>query len=325
MSIEVPCKTRPVYSWVLKLENNGNLVISTYNFRTGTLEDYFSYVPDRGDNYGFTLTNKNSHNIWVNKGDTLGVIKSNLTSLQMAELSGRLAKTKGTLNLLLTGEKVSLVNYAQEQLNAAIEKSKYLNTIYGRKKALFDEGLLSNEELETFKSEARLSDIDVSVKRANLESVTSGEKSEQINLVRSEIKSIETEMSIIQQKLNSYIITAPFEGNITSNNSIDTILSISSKEFVLLVPVNWKYKSLIKSGLKVDLLLDRENPDNFEIENIKTDVQMFNGQQALISVARSKTSTYNLPENLWLRCSINLGDFSILEFIKWKLQYSYEL
>ncbi len=325
LTLEVPCKIRPVNSWVLKLQNNGSLVTSLYNSKTGTIEDYFSSVPDRGDNYGFTLLKKNFSESWANKGDTLGLITSNLSALQMAELSGRLTTAKGNLNLLLSGEKESLVNYAREQLNAAIEQSKYLNVIYGRKKALFDEGLLSEEDLETFKSEAKLSEIDISVKKANLESVTSGEKFEQINLVKSEIQAIEKEIAILQQKLSSFVITAPLSGKITAYNSVDTVLSVNSKDYVLIIPVNWKYQSLLEIGIKVELIVNDENLSNFKIEKIRPDVSKFNGQQVIIAIAGAEEITYDLPENLWLKCNLELGDFSILEYIKWKLQYSYEL
>ena len=112
---------------------------------------------------------------------------------------------------------------------------------------------------------------------------------------------------------------------ISRDQSGFTILSVSSKKFVLLIPVNWKYQSLLKPGLDVELPFDNEDLNNFKIENIRNDISMFNGQQVIVVVAGSKNITFDLPENLWLKCTLNLGDFSILQFIKWKLQYSYEL
>lgn len=324
MSLDIPCKIRPAYSWIVKLGADANVATTLFNSSSGIIEDYFSAVPSRGDIYAFQLKNGISQN-WIGKGDTIGYINSNLTSQQLASLEGRLSTAKGTLNLLLTGEKESLVKYAREQVNAAREKASYLKKLYDRKKALFDDGLLSSEEIELHKSDARQAEIEVSVFQANLESVESGSKTEQINLVKNEIRAVESEIEIIKEKLASFIITSPIAGNLISYNSSDTILTVNSPDFVLIIPVNWKYNILLNVGQAVEIADISAGDSSFRIKNIRSGVEVFNGQQVVVVIAESEKNDLVLPENLWLKCNLNLGEFTLLEFLKWKLLQTYEV
>jgi len=324
MSIEVPCKISPASKWVVELGNDGNVSTTLHNARSGSMENYFSAVPERGDSYTFKLT-KNPANNWVEKGDTIGLIHSNLLSQEYTALTGRLKTSQATLNVLTSGEKESLVKHAQQQLNAALENEQYLNKIYERKNQLFEKKLISFEENELFRSQAKQGEIDVAVKTAYLESIQTGGKQEQINLVRNEIKAIEREIKVLNEKLESYIIVSPIKGKVNSYNSADTILTVSSPNNILFIPVGWKYQSLLNVGLPVQIETVTGETVNFSVLKIANEIQQFNGEQVLTLIASAGQKTIGLPENLWTTCTLSLGEVTLLEFIKWKLSQTYEV
>ena len=186
MTIEVPCKISPASKWFVELGNDGNILTSLHNAQSGSIENYFSAVPERGDSYVFKLI-KNPEDNWVEQGDTIGIIHSSLLSQEYATLTGRLQASQANLKILMTGEKASIVKHAQEQLNAAKENAEYQNKIYQIKNDLYKKNLISFEENELYRSQARQAEIDVDVKQAYLESIETGGKQEQINLVKDEI------------------------------------------------------------------------------------------------------------------------------------------
>jgi hypothetical protein len=324
MSVEVPCKISPAYKWFVQLGNDGNILTSLHNAQSGSIENYFSSVPERGDSYAFNLVRDPSSS-WVEEGDTIGIIQSNLFSQEYAALKGRLETSKANLNILLTGEKESLVQQAREQLNAAIENAQYLKKLYELKNDLFKKGLLSFEENELYRSQARQAEIDVAVKQAYLESIQTGSKQEQINLVRNEIKSIQQELQVLNEKKKSYIITSPIRGTINSFNSSDTILTVNSPKSILFIPVAWKYQHLIIRGQQVELKDATGQNVSFTVSKISSAIKHFNGEQVLTIVATSEQIDLGFPDNLWTSCVLSLGDVSLFDFLKWKLSQTYEV
>ena len=323
MSIEAPCKISPSNKWIVEIGNDGNVVTTLHNAQSGSMENYFSSVPERGDSYAFKLT-KDLQNNWVEKGDTIGLIHSNLLSQQYTSLSGRLKTSQATLKVLMTGEKESLVRHAQQQLNAAIENAEYLKKIFDRQNQLFKKNLISFEENELYRSQAKQGEIDVAVKTAYLESIRTGGKQEQINLVRNEVKAIEEELKVLNDKMQSYIIVSPIKGKVNSYNSADTILTVSSPASILFIPVAWRYQTLINIGLQVELDIADESID-YSVSKITNDIQQFNGEQVLTLIASTDQGGLGLPENLWTTCTLNLGYVTLYDFIKWKLSQTYEI
>lgn len=324
MSIKVPCKISPAYTWVVEFGNDGNVLTTLHNSQSGSIESSFSAVPERGDSYEFKLL-KDSDVNWVEKGDTIGLIQSNLLSQEYAALTGRLSTSRATLNVLMTGEKESLVKQAQQQLNAAIENAEYLNKIYANKKQLFEQNLISFEENELYRSQAKQAEIDIAAKRAYLESIQTGSKQEQINLVKNEIRAIEQELKVLNDKLESYVIVAPIKGNVNAYNSADTILTVNSPENILFIPVSWKYQSLLQDGLSIELHIADFESVNYSVIKVTNEIQQFNGEQVLTLIAKPDDENLILPANLWVSCNLKLGDVTLLEFIKWKLSQTYEV
>jgi hypothetical protein len=324
MSINVPCKINPAKIWIVQLGNDGNVATTLYNSLSGSMDNYFSAVPERGDSYVFKLTKNPSAN-WVEKGDTIGIIRSNLLSQQLAALNGRLKTSRSNLNVLMTGEKESLIKQARQQLNAAIENAEYSKKLFDRKKELFDKDLISYEENELYRTQAKQAEIDVAAKRAYLESIETGGKQEQINLVRNEINAIEQELNVVHDKIKSFIIVTPIEGNVNSYNSADTVLTVSSSDNVLFIPIAWRYHTLLVEGMDVSLNIPGGENVNYSVSRITNDIQRFNNEQVLTLIATTKEKDIFLPENLWTTCSLYFGDVSLWEFIKWKLSQTYEV
>lgn len=324
MTIDAPCKIKPTLTWVVRFGNDGNVITSLHNSQSGTIENFFSAVPERGDSYRFQLV-KNPPKHWVEKGDTIGIIHSNLLSQDYAELTGKLKTNQATLHVLLTGEKESLVKYARQQLNAAIEHAQYEKEIYDRKKQLFEKNLISSEENEQYRSQAKQAEIDVAAKRAYLESVQTGGKQEQINLVKNEINAVEQQIKVLNEKYESYVITSPISGNLNSYNSKDTILTVNSPQSVLFIPVDWKYRSLLHEGLPVDLKISDFAPVKYKVKQVIHEIKQFNNIQVFTLVAITNDENPSLPANLWTTCSLNFGEVSLFEFLKWKLMETYEV
>ena len=212
-SIKVPGKVLPQKEWVLSKTDNGMIVTQLINNKTGISEDYFVTQFERGDAVQLKLNSK-KNNFSVSKNDTIGIIHSNEINRELVKLQGTLAETKASLELNLTGNKKSIINAAKEKLAFSKEKSKEQKKILARLKAMFRKNLISKEEYEIAQNESNLNDINISIAQAQLEAVKTGEKPEQVQFINSKILSIENEISVLEKRLNNFVIISPIKSNV---------------------------------------------------------------------------------------------------------------
>ena len=123
----------------------------------------------------------------------------------------------------------------------------------------------------------------------------------------------------MRQKKESFVIKSPIRGRVNAYSSADTILSVSSPNSILFIPVAWKYHPLINKGMQVELAEVSEETISYSVTMISSDIQQFNGEQVLTLIAVADHENSGLPDNLWTTCTLNLGNVSIWEFLKWKL------
>ncbi len=319
LTVETPGKLLAKKLWLLEKNLNGNISATVYNNNMGRVDQYFSTLPERGDTFQFNLIKTNT--MTVSKGDTIAVIHSNLLSRQFAQNKKKLEVSKAKLKILLSGKKESLIREAEQKLNAAREKYTFLVKSAERKKELFQKGLLAIEDFEMAESEMRLGLIDVEEKEARLVTVKTGAKAEQILLVKNEISGYEQEYEILKEKQNQLVIKSPINGDKTYFFSSDTILSIQTAKKVLMIPLNWEYKALCDIGSSGEIL--DENKTIFDVTNINSNIYNFNNKQVVTVIAKPDFIQTSLPTNLWVMCQLNLGNVSLIDYLKWKLLYTF--
>ena len=315
-SIEVPGKVLPQKEWILSKSNNGMIVTQLVNNKTGLSEDYFVTQFERGDAVKLEL-NSNRNNFSVSKNDTIGIIHSNEIDRRLVQLRGKLAETKASLKINLTGNKKSIIKAAEQKLAYEKEKSSEQKKILARLKAMYEKELISLEEYEIAQNESNLNDINIAIAEAQLEAVKTGQKPEQIQLIKSQILSIEDEITTLEGRLSNFVIISPIDGTVNQIVKSDTILFVADTSgYVILMPVNIKEKEYLDRDVTIDLQLPfSNNITEANFLGLDNKVQIFNGTQVILAKAIVDKDKINFLPGMYVQCKLHLGSVSIKERI----------
>jgi len=309
-SIHVEGKILPAREWILQKQLDGSILITENDHRKNIVNKVSAYQVDRGDFVEFSLNPKIYEKNVISKNDTIGLISSNETARQLAELKGRLSSAQASLDVSLAGEKETIVRIAEEQLNQAKERLANQRKILERKNDLYENKLISEEEYEIVKTTANILELELVAAQANLENLKSGAKPEQIDFLRIEIQSIEEEINMLQDRLKKFTLKSPMDGRLLTLFSSDTLLIVGDTISAVIMPVNMKYHSSIQKAQEftVDLRLANSTEKvQGQIKKISNVIRYINNQEVLFVTGITNSPLESLPINMVVPCSIE-GD-----------------
>ena len=180
-----------------------------------------NYVSElvRGDTVEFHLGTSIVPGNNVTAGDTLCWIDSYEIVRELDSLEGELLIEKAALEVLLVGEKSSVIDEARSNLEAIRENVKELSRIAERQKELHGSGFLTYQEYELTLSQLEIGRSELKRAEAQLETVRTGSKQEEINLARAKISHFERQISSLHEKLSRMTVILPFSGKVMDSTS----------------------------------------------------------------------------------------------------------
>jgi len=310
-------KILPLKSWIVSKGNSGQLITFIHDRKKGIIDNYSVKEFERGDDIKLSL-NPDFRIGWVvDEKDTIGFIYSNEIEVQIAFLESRLALARSSLEFNMTGEKESIIKEAEENLNFAVTQAEEQKKILDRQKALYEKNLISLEEYELASGQAKLNDIAVDIAQARLESVSTGAKNEQIELIKSEIKSLHEQIGVLRKRYHSHYLVSPLQGVVTNLASGDTLFSISdNRDYVVMIPVRVSESQYVSDNAGIEIRLPDASED-LKGEIIFTDnaVLALLNEQVMVFIGSVETNE-PLAYGLMVECKIDCGSISIYEHLK---------
>lgn len=244
--------------WILSRGPDGRLMTSLINNKTGMYENYTVSQFQRGDAIEFNLRKGIVAGIGINKLDTIANIYSNETEKKILKLQGDLAIEKANLNISTGPQKQSVIDEAKKKLDYARRQLLEQERLFIRDAAQFESELISKEDYEISKGAVELFKINVQIAEEKLNTVSTGAKSEEINLIEAKITSLENEISILYDKFSQFILLSPITGIIERSFSHDTLLVISdTTEYLIMAPITMDDYKYVTVGDEVDIYVDQ--------------------------------------------------------------------
>ena len=317
-NIFVRGKILPAKEWIIYKGTDGRLTSLLTDYKSGINQSYDVTLFDRGDAMQFALDNELSSGKRINKYDTIATIFSSEIEREIESLNGDILSAKASLTSNLTGEKSAIVEQEQKNLAYAIKQAEEQKKILDRFSALYEKGLVSQEEYELAKGTYDLNMINISIAEARLSTVKTGAKQEEIGLIRSQIASLEKELSVMQKRHNSFTITSPVDGIINRKTNSDTLIIVSdNSEYVVMCPVKVNDRKYLKTSTPIEIhSLGNKQNVTAKIYEIDKSVKVVNGLQVFIITASILGETDQLYPSLIVDCYIDTGDLSLLEYIE---------
>jgi len=318
-------KILPAKSWIVSKGNSGQLISFLHNMEKGIVDNYSVKEFERGDDIHLLLNADIRIGKTINEKDTVGFIYSNEIEKQIALLTSELNITKSSLDFNLTGEKESVIREAEENLKFYISQADVQKKILTRQKALREKNLISQEEYELTLNQVELNDISIAIAKAKLESVSTGAKKEQIELINSQIKSLQKQIEVLQKRYNSYHLTSPIDGVVSTLISGDTLFTISdNNKFVVMIPVKMNEIEFIKSDSEIEIRLPLSAEMlNGKIIFIDYSTHNLSGEQVIFAMASIETGEQSamlnhnrLASGLMVECKIDGGSAGVYEHLK---------
>lgn len=292
--------------WILSKRPDGSLIATLYDRQNNIVNHSSVFQIERGEIFTFDLNSYIINNSYITPTDTIGVIQSSETYSELTALEKELAIAKGNLKINLTGKKTELINQAENEVELAKERLFLQNKIYKNKAALYDKKLISEIELDNEKNIQKIYELQMQITQSNLNNLKTGSKPEQIQMIREEISSIESEIKVLLEKMKNYILFSPIKGTIYKSFAEDTIVYIGSEEKVLIMPIDIGYREDIKKDQSVTI-------NNYQFDGIVSGtivdigemIKLLNNKQTIIATAVLNKNYQNIPLNLILECEIN--------------------
>ncbi|MCX6151171.1 MAG: HlyD family secretion protein [Ignavibacteriales bacterium] len=317
-SIKSPGKILSSKEWIVSRGADGRLITVLKDNKLGVSRNYSVSQFERGDAIQFSLRPNIANGSAINFTDTVASIYSNEIERQFVQLKGELEVAKASLATYETGEKQSVIKEEKERLEFMKKQAVEQKKVFQRLEALYQKKLVSEEEYEVSKGTSELNEINISIAEAHLQSVQTGVKKEQVDFIRSQIISLQKEISILQKRFNDYILISQISGVASRAMDGDTLLIVAdTTEYIVLIPVKWEDRNYIAINQKVYLKPpDSGIKQDATLIRIDKSIHQLNGGQLFLVTAQLNSKLIDLLPGLMIQCSIECDPVRPIEYLR---------
>ncbi len=317
-SINTSGKILPVKEMLFIKGADGTLVMEMKDNVRGISTNYSAFQFIRGDAIQFSFNKNISNGSAVAVNDTIAFLYSNELERELIDLRGEIKVAKANLAVLETGEKKSIVDQSAKQVEYNKRQSAEQKRILKNLEELYKKNLASQEEYEIAKSLSDLYEINIGIAEAQLQSVQTGVKKEEIDLLKSQIKALQEEADALSKRFNDYTIVSQINGIVNNPYKLDTLLVVSdTTEFVVLIPVLWEEREnlSINQTIQIDVPMQGKI-DDVAIAEIDNAVHLINNGQVFIITAKIPQGHAGLLPGLIVASKIECRPLSPLDYLK---------
>lgn len=296
----------PEHRWVLSKTADGQLIASTFNYRSGLSEGYRVSTFNPGSSISFALQPSLTPGQTVAMGDTIGSLYSSEVAERLISLNGQLAAARNMLAVNASGQKDAVVKEAvQRLLSARRRRDEYQHTL-DRAQKLFDQHVISAGEYEPVRSEANALDDEITIAQAAVEAAQTGAKPEQLELMNTNIAALQSEIAAVKGRAATYTVTAPITGLVTPTFSPDTLVTIAGPEYLALIPVRWTDSRHLAATPGARLtVMGITPPVHGTVIALNPELHVINGRPVVIAIARLDAAPAQLMPGMLLPCRIH--------------------
>ncbi|MGE5436938.1 MAG: hypothetical protein ACM3O3_06890 [Syntrophothermus sp.] len=304
----------PGKEWLLFKDPNGSFSSILKNNAKGISESYFTTTNERGDAFKFSFADKISDGCVVFKGDTIALIHSNEIERQLIGLRSELNTTLKSLNVVSTGEKAPIIEQAKNQLAFAKKQVEDYKKVYDRNKIQFEKNLIPVQDYETSLSTYQLYLLNVSIAEAQLNSLLTGAKKEELDLVKAQSEALKNEINVLEKRSASFEMISPINGIAKSEIESDTLIRITNLEdAVIIIPIKPEESVFVTEncGIKIN---------GEKAEFLRTKNKSVIGSPAIYYVyVKVKQSSF-LNNSLSAEAEINCESLSLFDYLVRKIK-----
>jgi hypothetical protein len=309
-----------VYSpkqYILHTGNDGQVRESLINVATGIHEQFSARELERGDDIRLKIQPKIFKKDIIKKGDTLAYISSYATTLNLNSLNNDLEILRAQLAVEQSGLKPEDIELAEKRYEYARIDAEIQDKIYQRQKNLHDSDVIADQEYEDQQRMAQLKKMQVAINEAELKSMESGSKPEQLNYIRAQMNKLNGEIANLNMKISNQTITSPLNGIFRNSYSPDTLMVIEDiDDLILKAPVQVAEMDNVFKGQKITCKVDgRKEVFEAEVVNISKNVTVLNARQIVIITCRFSEDDPGIYPGIVVRAKLERESVLLRDFL----------
>lgn len=312
----------PIREWGLERLANGTMLNTEKNNLTNRVSYYSMLEFQRGDHAEFISNDKVFSENAVNKGDTIGHIRSFEEERRLLDLQSGLEEQRRLLQVHLSGEKREELTAARERLILAEQEYDIQKKQTERMESLHESGVVSDESWELALNAYQVKKQNMNIARADMEVVASGSKQEEIELVRATINSFQRQIEQTGSRIDAFTILAPFSGTIIRDRAPGTdneaIIRVADMEKLIVnLPVEYYQLGYIDNGNHVNLSINSGRQIySARVIEVDNTVQFIDQRQNIFITAIIEEDIEMLIPNMVLQAEIECGEITAWDYIK---------
>jgi multidrug efflux pump subunit AcrA (membrane-fusion protein) len=315
-------KVFTVNEWSLGKTEDGRITSTLKNNQLGTISAFGGREFQKGDVFDFFLDQSIVKKRYVKKGEKLGELRSNELQRLLVQLEGELSIERASLEVFKTGEKIQTVNEAQKNLIYAKEQFNTQAKLISRKEKLFRDSLIPPQEYDVAMNDYMMAKIGVELAEARLNTITTGEKPEQIEFIKQKIRSLENQIGNLNDRLSSLTVVAPFDGVLLNKKggslltTVEPLVNISdTSDYIIVTPIQLKEIQYLKIGQNVKIrLFNSTCTMKGHIVHVDNAIQVVSGKQAVYVTAKISRKCPELMPGIIAQANITTDRLSLWEY-----------
>ncbi len=318
-TFESVAKVYPLREWVLQKTPEGTLSSSIQDYKSGQLHEFASFQFERGDVVHIRFNPENQGRMQLDSGEMVAGISSYALEDRIVRLENNLAVARATLSRDQAGSKPEIVSAASEEVKVIEEELELNKKLYVRAQRMFGEGLIPKVELERMQGAYETSLARLELSRSKIEVENTGEKPEQLQLLKAQIRAFEKEINYLKSRKGDFKIYAPHSGKLSfhSDENGEYMKLEDTSEYILYFPIKIKNKYFVNKNAKIELELPgRDSLVQVRLLGVGDDIEILQREKIVMAKASIGKNQDGLIPGMPLACKITCDKVSPLEYIK---------
>lgn len=323
----------PVEEWVLLKGSGGSLLHVHENHLNGIVQEFGTAEFQRGDIGKYAFNEALLEKGFVHKGDTLAWVYTSDVYLQIISLEGELAYNRSLLDVYLSGEKPEDIILAENQVDLARQELETQRLMAERNELLFKQDVISRQEYELIENDLKVKEFAVVIAQSQLNSLLSGRKSQEIQLIESQIAALSTQLEQLKIHIGAFHLISPVSGQVIRERHFipefgeEVVLRIADfSSMMVSLPIDYYEEPYLLQGQPVDITSAtgflKVAGKILTIDNTVTVVG--NRPKIFLRVQVDNPPTDKVLRNMMVEGRIYCGHVSAFEYLKRISQTSYQ-
>ncbi|MBN1398918.1 MAG: hypothetical protein JXA06_12870 [Bacteroidetes bacterium] len=316
-SISTIFEVNPSQKWILARGNEGQIISSITDYNSVVSNNISIVQFERGESMNFHLVPSILSKPALSKGDTVAVMYSSRLQERLTKLKGELLVAKADLVAKSTGEKQPLIEEEKKKIEYTEAKIRQKRIYFERARELFNKSYISKEEFDACEWELKQAEIENEINKAQLQVHLSGSKNEDLQVLRTTIRSYLSEIELLEKRIKDFVLQSPIQGDIVRDFSTDTLLIVSNTScLVMVAPIRYEEIHHLSEGAKIRIVLRSLSQElNGTIIAISKEAKTINGVQILYTRIALDSNKNRLVPGLMLSGKIILPKVTIIEYL----------